>query len=207
MTGAGSTDSRAWMVRPIVWFATASIATTILHELAHACTAYALGVRSTLFNYSANLDLTPAQAASSLPALIRVAGPGFCLVVGMVSWLAFRRTRGSAVELPLLYLSVFGIGTFFGNLMSTSFVGDFSAMAAALGLPMTVRHMISIAGALCVGTGAFLGWATARPLDPCAHRPSDRGPRHHRGARGAGDGSRHSRESAHGGDVCQRSRR
>ena len=157
MTGAGSTDSRAWMVRPIVWFATASIATTILHELAHACTAYALGVRSTLFNYSANLDLTPAQAASSLPAFIRVAGPGFCLVVGMVSWLTFRRTRGSAVELPLLYLSVFGIGTFFGNLMSTSFVGDFSAMAAALGLPMTVRHMIGIAGALCVALVHF--WA------------------------------------------------
>jgi hypothetical protein len=34
-----------------VWFAAASMWTTILHELAHVCAAFALGVRSTLFNY------------------------------------------------------------------------------------------------------------------------------------------------------------
>src|SRR5206468_7631925 len=108
--GVRTRDFLAWIVRPVVWFAVGSIVTTILHELAHACAAFTLGVRSTLFNYSANLDLTPVQAASNLPALIRVAGPLFCLGVGTVSWLAFRRARGSAVELPLLYLSVFGVG-------------------------------------------------------------------------------------------------
>ena len=45
---------------------------------------------------------------------------------------------------PLLYLSVFAAGTFFGNLMSVSFVGDFSAAAAALRLPMTARHGIAV---------------------------------------------------------------
>lgn len=142
--------SGLWVLRPIVWFAAASMVTTILHELAHACAAFAIGVRSTLFNYSADLDLTPAQAATNLPALIRVAGPVFCLVFGMLSWLALRRLRGSAAEVPLLYLAVFGIGTFFGNLMSTSFVGDFSAAAVALRLPMTVRYAITVVGALSV---------------------------------------------------------
>ena len=102
--GARSADVRVWVLRPVVWFAAASMVTTVLHELAHVCAAFALGVRSTLFNYSANLDLTPVQAASNLAVPIRVAGPLFCLACGMVSWLAFRRARGSAVELPVLYL-------------------------------------------------------------------------------------------------------
>jgi hypothetical protein len=133
-----------------VWFAAASMLTTIVHEVAHACAAFALGVRSTLFNYSATLDLTPAQAASNLPALIRVAGPLFCLALGTVTLVAFRRARDSAAALPLLYLSVFSIGTFFGNLMSTSFVGDFSSVAEALRLPMPARYAIAVAGALSV---------------------------------------------------------
>jgi hypothetical protein len=126
---------RFWIVRPVVWFATGSILITILHELAHVSTAFVLGIRSTLFNYSGVVHFTPAQAASNLPVIVRVAGPLFCLAVGLASWLAFRRARDSAAGLPLLYLSVFGIGTFFGNLMSTSLIGDFSSAAAALGLP------------------------------------------------------------------------
>jgi hypothetical protein len=153
--GVRSRHVPTWIIRPVVWFAAGSIVTTILHELAHACAAYALGVRSTLFNYSANLDLTPVQAASHLPALIGIAGPLFCLAVGLATWFTFRRVRDSVVALPLLYVSVFGIGTFFGNLMSTSFVGDFSAAAAALGLPMTVRYVMTVAGALCLAAVHF----------------------------------------------------
>ena len=137
-----------WVLRPIVWFTVASMVTTIVHELAHACAAFVLGVRSTLFNYSADLDLTEAQAGTNLPALIRFAGPVFCLGVGMLSWLGLRRVRGSAAELPLLYFSVFGLGTFFGNLMSTSFVGDFSSIAVALRWPMAVRYSVSAIGGL-----------------------------------------------------------
>ena len=77
--------------------------------------------------------------------------------MGLVSWLAFRRERDSGFELPLLYLSVFGMGTFVGNAMSTAFVGDFSAAAIALELPMTVRLAISVAGALCLAAVHF--WA------------------------------------------------
>jgi hypothetical protein len=151
-----------WIVRSIVWFAAASMVTTILHELSHACAAYALGVRSTLFNYFVDLD--PTQAATAELALIRVAGPLFCLAFGMVAWLTLRQVRGSVAELPLLYLSVFGVGTFFGNLMSTSFVGDFSAAAMLLRLPMTVRYAISLTGAVSVAAVHF--WA-GRELARC----------------------------------------
>jgi hypothetical protein len=199
-------NSGAWGLRPIVWFAAASMVTTILHELAHACAAFALGVRSTLFNYSADLDLTPAQAATNLPALIRVAGPVFCLGFGMLSWLAFRRLRGSAAEVPLLYLSVFGIGTFFGNLMSTSFVGDFSAAAVALRLPD--RALRDHRGRRTFrGSGSFLGRARAPPVGAGARRQSGRHPRHHRAAGRGGNGCRDSGQSANAGDVCKRSRR
>ena len=152
---------RSWVLRPILWYATASIATTILHELAHASVAFALGVRSTLFSYRADLDLTPAQAASDLPLLIRIAGPLFSLVCGALCWLAYRQRRGAPLALPLLYLSVFGVGTFFGNLLSTPFVGDFSRAATALRLPMSIRYAIAAAGAASV---AALHWWAGREL-------------------------------------------
>src|SRR6185503_6445936 len=145
-----TSHQRVWALRPIAWFAAASMWTTIVHEFAHAYAAFGLGVRSTLLNYSAELDLTHAQATSNLLALIRVAGPTVCLVGGVFSWFALKRARGSAFELPLIYLSVFGIGTFFGNLMSTSFVGDFSGVAVALHLPMAVRYGLRAIGGLLV---------------------------------------------------------
>jgi hypothetical protein len=99
------------VLRHTPWFAAASIVVTILHELARAGVAFGLGVRSTLHNYSADLDLRRAQAAPSAPALVDVAGPVFRLAFGMGSLSAFKRVRSSRVQLPLLHLSVFGIGT------------------------------------------------------------------------------------------------
>ena len=138
---------QGWILRPIVWFSTAALVTTILHELTHALVAYSLGVRSTLYNYSVRIDLTPAQAADlETRALISVAGPTICLLLGIIAWLAYRRARDSAAAMPLLYFAVFGVGTFFGNLMSTAFVGDFSSAAVALQLPAGVRLAISLGG-------------------------------------------------------------
>ena len=145
-----------WIVRPIVWFATASIATTVFHELSHALVAYAFGVRSTLHNYSVALHPTPTQAVSSIPAIIGIAGPTLCLVMGILAWVLFRRARATAAELPLLFFTVFGIATFFGNLMSVSFVGDFSRAANVFHLPMGARHSLSLAGA--AGMAAIHFW-------------------------------------------------
>lgn len=150
--------SQTWMLRAIVWFAAASMLTTVLHELAHATTAFALGVRGTLFGYAVDLDFTGAQRSGSLPAIIGVAGPAFCLLFGIVSWWVFRRTRDGVAALPLLFLAAFGIATFFGNLMSIAFVGDFSRVAADLHLPMVARYGGTAIGILGVaGIEFWLG--------------------------------------------------
>jgi hypothetical protein len=138
------------------------MATTILHESAHAAAAFALGVPSTLFNYSANMDFTPAQATSGVPALIRVAGPTWCLLIGAASWFGFPRASIPA-RLPLLYFAVFGLGTFFGNLMSTPFAGDFSSAASWWEMPATVRYVLGGLGA--IGLVALHVWAGRQLVD------------------------------------------
>jgi hypothetical protein len=93
-------------------------------------------------------------------AVIRVAGPLCSLLVGLVCWFLYRRSRS---ELMLLYLTTFGVGTFFGNLMSTAFVGDFSNIALALHLPMTARYTVSLMGFLLIGGLHFMvGWELRR---------------------------------------------
>ncbi|HEV2853334.1 MAG TPA: hypothetical protein VHC97_11075 [Thermoanaerobaculia bacterium] len=145
----------SWVARPILWFAIAYTVNQILHELAHALTAYSLGIPSTLFHFYVDLDQERATLGER--ALFGVAGPVFSLAFGTLCGLAYRRGKGSAAEMPLFYLSVFGLSIFFGNLISASFVGDFSRAAVALGLPRTARYAASMAGALSLA--ALLFWA------------------------------------------------
>ena len=141
------TTWKAWGLRPIVLFVSAYSIVSILHELTHALTAYAFRIPSTLFPFAVNLDQVH-HGTLNQRAIIGVAGPLFSLVIGLVSWGAYMRTRNSRFGLPLLYFVMFGVGTFFGNLMSTAFVGDFSRLALTLQLPMAVRYTMSILGVL-----------------------------------------------------------
>jgi hypothetical protein len=151
---SSSTKLNAWALRPIVLFAAAYTLVGILHEWAHALTAYALKVPSTLFHLYVQLD--QADGTLNQRAVIRVAGPLFCLAVGLVCWFAYRKVKGAHAELLLLYLAWFGVATFFGNLMSTPFVGDFSGLARALQLPMLVRYGAGFIGLLSLCALSFL---------------------------------------------------
>jgi hypothetical protein len=143
------------MTRRVLWFATAYTIVIIVHEGAHAITAYDLGLETTLFNFWVNID--PAnQATIGQRAAYGIAGPISGLIVGVVSWLAYRRIDGSAAAIPLLYLTAHGVSNFFGNLMSTAFIGDFSNVAVWLGVPMGVRYAVSAAGALITATVLFV---------------------------------------------------
>ena len=145
-----------WALRPIVLFAAAYTIIGVLHELAHALTAYVLGVPSTLFHLYARLE--PGAGDLNQRAVIRAAGPVFCLCLGLVCWFGYKKAEGSRAALPLLYLAWFGVVTFFGNLMSAPFVGDFSDMALAFGLSMPVRYAAAIAGFLSIcGLSFFMG--------------------------------------------------
>jgi hypothetical protein len=148
------TKWKAWGLRPIVLFAAAYTIVGILHELTHAVIAYALGIPSTLFHIVVHLD--PTHGTLNQRAVIGVAGPLFALGVGLFSWVAYIRARDSRIGLLLLYLVMFGVGAFFGNLMSTAFVGDFSRLALTLQLPMPVRYSASVVGMVLLCGLSFL---------------------------------------------------
>jgi hypothetical protein len=143
-----------WIFRPILWFVTASIIHVVLHEGSHALAAYALGFPATLFQYWVNWQDAGASVAQR--AAVGAGGPTFSLIAGLACLPGYRRWSRSAAGLPLLYLSTIGIAMFFGNLMSTAFVGDFSSAATTLGLPMPIRYTASLTGA--VGGAAVLFW-------------------------------------------------
>jgi len=148
--------SKHWLLRPIVLFAATYAGVGALHELAHALTAYVLGVPSTLFHLYVHLE--PGDGNLDQRAIIRAAGPVFCLGLGLVCWLLYKTAKHSRASLPLLYLAWFGVVTFFGNLMSTPFVGDFSDMALAFGLSMPLRYAAAVVGFLAVcGLSFFMG--------------------------------------------------
>jgi hypothetical protein len=136
------------LVRDTLWFATAYTIVILVHEAAHALVARAVGIDVTMFQFWVNFDsqnLTVGQRAAS-----GIAGPASSLALGLAAWLAYRRTRGSPIALPLLYVAAHGVSNFFGNLMSAAFVGDFSNVSIWLGLPMGVRYAASLIGAMVV---------------------------------------------------------
>lgn len=133
----------------------------IIHESAHALAAYALDVPFTLFHFG--VDVARDRGTLVQHAIIGVVGPICALIAGLICWLVYRWTNGSRSELMFLYLAVFGVGTFFGNMMSSAFVGDFSRAALAFQLPLLARYVISITGLLLLcGVHFFAGWELRR---------------------------------------------
>jgi hypothetical protein len=160
------------MLRRILWFATAYTLVIIVHETAHALTAFALGLDTTLYHFWVNIDRA-GRATIAGRSTYGVAGPVASLLLGIAAWLTYRnrRIRGSAAAMPLLYLAALGIGNFFGNLMSVAFIGDFSNVANSLGLPASARYAVSILGAFVLTAVMFVaGRELARWAPPRASR-------------------------------------
>ena len=158
------TKWKAWGLRPIVLFAAAHMIVGILHELTHALVAYAFRIPATLFHVAVNLDR--AHGTFNQRSVVGVAGPLFALGIGLFSWVGYIKARNSRLGLPLLYLIMFGVSTFFGNLMSTAFVGDFSRMALTLQLAMPVRYSVSVIGMLLLCGLSFLAGIELRRWAP-----------------------------------------
>src|SRR5262245_40002874 len=111
------------MTRRILWFATAYTIVIIVHEGAHAVTAGAFGLEPTLYHFWVDFDADHASAWQR--AATGLAGPLSSLIVGVAAWLAYRvRPATSPAALPLLFLAACGVSNFFGNMMSTAFIGD-----------------------------------------------------------------------------------
>ena len=78
-------------------------------------------------------------------------------MLGLAAWRGYRIADGSAAAVPLLYLAVMGASNFFGNLMSISFIGDFSNVATWTGLPMAARYALSAVGMIVMSFVLFVG--------------------------------------------------
>ncbi|MCU1337282.1 MAG: hypothetical protein JWO19_2863 [Bryobacterales bacterium] len=136
-------------LRTTIVFFTAYALNTLAHEFAHALMAYSLGLRSTVFHYYADIDFTGAEAYPRI--LVPLAGPLFSLGFGLVCWLVYRKTRSKPSKLPWLYLAIFGISIFLGNVFSTSSAGDFGTVATIMNVSPTSRLLIAISGMLLAG--------------------------------------------------------
>ena len=161
----------AAVIRRILWFATAYTIVIIVHELAHAVTAASFGLEVTLFHFWANVDTTN-QATLAQRAAYGLAGPVSSLLLGLAAWLVYRRVPSrSAAAMPLLWLAACGVSNFFGNMMSTPFLGDFSNVANWSNLPMAVRYALGVTGAVVVAAVLFTaGRQLARWASPQSTR-------------------------------------
>jgi hypothetical protein len=112
-----------------------------------------LGVPATLFHFYANIDRM--HSTDGQRAVIAVVGPLFSLAFGAVFWIVYEK-RVAAVSRPLfLYLAIFGLSIFLGNLASISFVGDFSRAAAIIGMPALARYIITSGALLLLASFMF----------------------------------------------------
>ncbi len=172
-----SDEQGAWSLRPLVLLPAAYLIVSIVHESAHALTAYALNIRFTLFHFAVNL--VPDSGTLMEYAAVGVAGPLCALIVGLVCWFAYRKAMRSRSQLEkpssglqqsrsallLLYLVTFGVGTFFGNLMSAPFArADFNRAAVALSLPVPARYAASLIGLISICGLHFLVGSELRRL-------------------------------------------
>jgi hypothetical protein len=160
----------AGVSRQILWFVLAYTLVIIVHEGAHAVIARASGLEATMFHFWVNIDAAD-RATAGQRAAFGLAGPVSSLLAGLAAWIAYRSVHRSAAALPLLYLAAFGVSNFFGNMMSTAFLGDFSNVAVWLGLPMTMRYTLSAIGGVVAASTLFLtGRELARWRSPWAGR-------------------------------------
>lgn len=153
-TSVAASASMIWFLRVVLWFPTAYTIVIIAHEGAHALSAVALGFPSTLFNFWVDNEFTGATVTQR--AIVFAAGPVASLALGVVAAIGYRVVRRPAAGVPLLLLAANGVSNFFGNLMSTAFIGDFSNAARAMGLPVPLRYGIALLGVIGVCVTVFM---------------------------------------------------
>lgn len=135
----------------ILLYIAAYLLTIVLHEVAHATMALALGDHPILYNTS--VQTTSPRLSNAAHVLIAAAGPVLSLVQGLGLLPLVRRSRGTgAGSLFWLYMSVFGLINFFGYLMIAPLVagGDTGQIVARLHVPVAAQWVVATGGLLCL---------------------------------------------------------
>ncbi len=129
-------------------FTIAFLASTLIHEGAHAATARALGRHPVLHhNYVATPDEPPPSPGARL--WVPASGPLASLVLGVACllWVRSRRTA-TLVSLTMLWLALKAFIGFFGYLMMGPLFayGDTGRVYAEVGLPGPVSWLLALGG-------------------------------------------------------------
>ncbi len=142
-------DTRRLAFAAVCLYTAAFLATVLLHELAHALMALAVGVHPTLFN--SHVDAPPAGPRQEI--LIALAGPVFSLAQGVAALALTARGRSTGPgALFGLFLGVFGIINFLGYVMTGPVVdyGDVGQAEKLLGVPVAAAIVAAVAAAVAV---------------------------------------------------------
>jgi len=135
----------------ILLYIAAYLLTIVLHEVAHATMALALGDHPVLYNTS--VQTTNPRLSNAAHVLIAAAGPVFSLVQGLVLLPLLRRNRGTSPgSLFWLFMGAFGLINFFGYLMIAPLVagGDTGQIVARLHVPAAAQWAAAGGGLLCL---------------------------------------------------------
>ena len=128
-------------LKPTLLFFSAYVINISMHELAHALTAYSFGINSTLYHFYVDLNRDNGTAVQRI--FIALAGPIFSLCLGILFWMAYRKSTHPSLKLFFLYSATFGISIILGNIFSTSLAGDISTTARLLNIPYFVRYAMT----------------------------------------------------------------
>ncbi len=152
-------DIRRLVTVAVCVYTAAFLVTVLLHEVAHALMALAVGTHPVLHN--SYVDNPPVSAGRQVR--IALAGPVFSLGQGLIFLAWARRGRGTGPgALFGLFLGVFGLINFLGYVMTGPLVpyGDLGQAEALLGVPLAV----AIGAAVLAGIGLTLIIRRTAPL-------------------------------------------
>ncbi|RZK51091.1 MAG: hypothetical protein EOO59_15510, partial [Hymenobacter sp.] len=143
--------TRRLALTAILLYIAAYLLTIVLHELAHAVMALALGDHPVLYNTS--VQNTNQQLSNTAHVLIAAAGPVFSLLQGLALLPLVRRSQATSPGgLFWLYMSVFGLINFFGYLLIAPLVtgGDTGQIVARLHVPAAVQWVVAAGSLGCL---------------------------------------------------------
>ena len=141
---------RALFVNSALAFAAAELLTAALHEAGHGLAAQLLGFSPRIYGFYENNPSGDARAT----LIILAAGPIVSLVLGVVFWAWYRRSkpRYSYGRLLVLWLALTGVMEFVNYLIVTPWLaaGDTAQFADVLGWPTIARYGIMAVGVALV---------------------------------------------------------
>jgi hypothetical protein len=140
--------------RPTLLFVVAFALNASPHEAAHALTSYFLGLNSTLFQMWVDPDV--ASATPMQLAVIALAGPIFSLLLGLISWMLYRKTyNDKPAGLFWLMLTMVGIYSFLGPTAGAAIGGDIANAFRFLSISKSVQYAVAAMGSILLPVFMF----------------------------------------------------